>query len=89
MTRHQTASAVRWEAVIVALLGTGLGALIGVFFGWAISVTLADSGLTSFSVPGVALVVIVVVGVLGGVIAALRPSWRAAHLDVLRAIASE
>ena len=89
MTRHQTASAVQWEAAIVALIGTGLGALLGLFFGWAISVTLADNGLTSFSVPGVALVVIVVAGVIGGVIAALRPSWRAAHLDVLRAIASE
>ena len=89
MTRHQTASAVQWEAAIVALIGTGLGALLGLFFGWAISVTLADNGLTSLSVPGVALVVIVVAGVIGGVIAALRPSWRAAHLDVLRAIASE
>ena len=47
MTRHQTASAVRWEAAIVALLGTGLGALLGLFFGWAISVTLRDEGLTA------------------------------------------
>jgi putative ABC transport system permease protein len=89
MTRHQTASAVRWEAAIVALLGTGLGALLGLFFGWAVSVTLAGNGLTSFTVPVVAVVVIVAVGVIGGVIAAIRPSWRAAHLDVLRAIASE
>ena len=89
MTRHQTASAVRWEAAIVALLGTGLGALLGLVFGWAISVTLRDEGLTSFSMPVVALVVILAIGVAGGVVAALRPSWRAAHLDVLRAIASE
>jgi hypothetical protein len=27
--------------------------------------------------------------VLGAVLAAIRRSWRAAHLDVLRAIASE
>jgi len=89
MTRNQMASAVRWEAAIVALLGTGLGALLGLFFGWAISVTLRDEGLTSFSVPIIALVVIAAIGVLGGVIAALRPSWRAARLDVLRAIATE
>jgi putative ABC transport system permease protein len=89
MTRHQTASTVRWEAAIVALLGTGLGALLGVFFGWAISVTLRDDGLTSFSMPVTALLVIVGIGMIGGVIAALRPGWRAARLDVLRAIATE
>ena len=89
MTRHQTASAVRWEAAIVALLGTGLGALLGILFGWAISVTLRDDGITSFTVPVVAVVVIVAIGVAGGVVAAWRPSWRAAHLDVLRAIATE
>ena len=89
MTRHQTASAVRWEAVIVALLGTGLGALLGIFFGWAISVTLRDDGITSFTVPVFAIGVIVAIGVCGGVLAAWRPSWRAAHLDVLRAIATE
>jgi putative ABC transport system permease protein len=89
MTRHQMASTVRWEAAIVALLGTGLGALLGLFFGWAISVTLRDDGFTAFSVPVVAVVVIVGISVIGGVLAAIRPSWRAAHLDVLRAIASE
>jgi putative ABC transport system permease protein len=89
MTRHQTAKTVRGEAAIVALLGTGLGALLGVFFGWAISVTLREDGLTTFSMPIVGLIVIVAAGVAGGVIAAVRPAWRAAHLDVLRAIASE
>ena len=30
-----------------------------------------------------------VLAVLGAVLAAIRPGWRAAHLDVLRAIANE
>jgi putative ABC transport system permease protein len=89
MTRHETASSVRWEAAIIALLGTGLGVVLGLFFGWAISVTLADKGLTSFSVPVVAVIVIVAIGVLGGVFAAWRPSRRAARVDLLRAIATE
>jgi hypothetical protein len=42
-----------------------------------------------FSVPLTPLLVILGIGVIGGVVAALRPGWRAAHLDVLRAIASE
>ena len=89
MTRQQTASAVRWEAAIVALLGTGLGALLGILFGWAISVTLRDDGVATFTVPVIAVAVIVAIGVAGGVVAAWRPSWRAAHLDVLRAITTE
>jgi putative ABC transport system permease protein len=89
MTKHQTASVVRWEAVIVALLGTGLGALLGILFGWAISVTLREDGITRFTVPVFAIAVIVAIGVGGGVLASLRPSWRAAHLDVLRAITTE
>jgi putative ABC transport system permease protein len=89
MTRHQTASTVRWEAAIVALMGAGIGAVLGLVFGWAISVALRDDGLTTLTVPVFALVAIVLVGATGGVIAALRPGWRAAHLDVLRAIAAE
>jgi putative ABC transport system permease protein len=89
MTRHQTSTAVRREAAIVALLGTGLGAILGVFFGWAIGVTLGGGGLTGFNIPVTALVAIIVFGVLGGILAALRPGWRASHLDVLRAISTE
>jgi putative ABC transport system permease protein len=89
MTRHQTGSAIRWEAAIVATLGTALGALLGLFFGWAISVTLRDEGLTTFNIPVMSIAVIVVVGAIGGVLAAVRPGWRAAHLDVMRAIATE
>jgi putative ABC transport system permease protein len=89
MTRHQTRVTVRREAAIVALLGTGLGASLGVFFGWAIGVALGGGGLTGFGLPVTSLVVIVVIGVLGGVLAAVRPGRRAAHLDVLRAISTE
>ena len=89
MTRHQTSTAVRREAAIVALLGTGLGAVLGVFFGWAIGVALGGGGLTGFPIPVTGLAVIVVIGVLGGVLAAVRPGWRASHLDVLRAISTE
>ena len=74
----------RRQTVMGLLLGIGLG----VFFGWAISVTLRDGGLGDFALPVGALVVVTAIGVVGGVLAAVRPAWRAAHLDVLRAIAS-
>jgi putative ABC transport system permease protein len=89
MTRRQTAASVRWEAMLVALLGSGLGIVLGVAFGWAISVVLRDEGAAAVSLHPMSLVIIVAMGVLGGVIAALRPGRRAARLDVLRAIANQ
>jgi putative ABC transport system permease protein len=88
-TRPQTRATVRWEAVLIALLGSGLGALIGIFLGWSISVAIRGEGLAAFSLPIAPLVVIALIAVLGGVLAALRPAMRAARLDVLRAIATE
>jgi putative ABC transport system permease protein len=89
MTRHQTGSAVRWEAAMVATIGTGLGVALGLGFGWALAVTLREDGLATFNVPVITVVAIAAAGVIGGLLAALRPGWRAAHLDVLRAIAGE
>lgn len=89
MTRGQTRSSVRWESVIVALLGTATGVLLGIFFGWSISVTIRDSGLGTFTFPGVPILVIAALAVLGAVLAATRPASRAARLDVLHSIAEE
>lgn len=89
MDRRQTRSAIRWEAVLIALVGTLTGLLIGVFFGWALSVTLRGEGLTAFSFPVVALLVIAALAVTGGVLAASRPARRAARIDVLRAITTD
>ena len=55
MTRRQLRSSVRWESVIIALLGTLLGLVIGVVFAWAMVKALADQGIDKFSVaPGAA-----------------------------------
>ena len=41
----------RWESVIIALLGTLLGLVIGIFFGWAVVEALKDEGISEFSPP--------------------------------------
>ena len=89
MTRHQTRAAVRWESVLIALLGTGLGVLVGMFLGWSISITIRDSGLGTFTVPWTSLLIVALLAVLGAVIATIRPARRAARLDILHAIATE
>ena len=89
MTRSQLRSAIRWESVIIALQGTLLGLVIGLFFGWALVRALHDEGLTVFRVPFGSVLAIVVLAAVAGMIAAISPSRRAAKLDVLRAIVSE
>jgi putative ABC transport system permease protein len=89
MTRPQLRAAIRWESVIIALQGTLLGLVIGIFFGWALTAALHDQGITVFRVPVTALLIVVLLAALAGALAAVLPSRRAAKLDVLRAVVTE
>jgi putative ABC transport system permease protein len=88
-TRRQLRAMVRGEAFTVALFGTVVGVGLGLFLGWAMVEALADEGFTSFAVPTTSLAVVLAVGALVGVVAAVRPARRAARMDVLDAIATE
>ncbi len=89
MTRHQLRAMIRWESVIIALQGTVLGLLIGVFFGWALVLAMRSQGITEFSIPVLNLVIVVVLAALAGAAAAIWPSRRAAKLNILHAIVTE
>lgn len=89
MTRAQLRSTVRWEAVIVALIGTAIGLVLSVVLSWLIVRGLAPYGLGTFSIPYGQMLTVVVLGAVLGVLAALRPARRAARLNVLDAISSE
>jgi putative ABC transport system permease protein len=87
-TRRQTRTMVRGEAIIVGLIGTVGGLGLGLFLGWALVAALASEGFASFAIPVGTLAVVVTLGAIVGVMAAVRPARRAARLDVLSAIAS-
>ncbi|HEY6533033.1 MAG TPA: FtsX-like permease family protein [Acidimicrobiales bacterium] len=89
MARTQVRSSIRWESVLISLVGTGTGLAIGLAFGWALVRALADDGITVFAVPWSQLLVIMALAALAGVAAALYPAWRASRLDVLAAIAAD
>jgi putative ABC transport system permease protein len=89
MTRGQLRSTIRWESVVIALQGTVLGLVVGVFFGWALVEAMADEGLNTLDIPYTTLAVVVVLAAIAGIVAAVLPARRAAKLDVLRAIVSE
>jgi putative ABC transport system permease protein len=87
-SRRQLRAMVRGEALTVALFGTVGGVGLGLFLAWAMLEALADQGFTSFVVPTTSLAVVLVIGALVGVTAAIRPARRAARLDILDAIAA-
>jgi len=89
MSRRQLRSSIRWESVIIALLGTLVGLVIGFLFGWAVIQALKDQGFTRFAPPAGQLILVVIVGGLAGVLAAIFPARRAAKLDVLKAVTHE
>ncbi len=89
-TTRQMRSMIRWESLMVAVFGTTLGLLLGVFFGWSLMRAASTEAFpTTVSLPFGLLVTVLVVGIGAGLVAAIRPARRAARLDVLQAIATE
>jgi putative ABC transport system permease protein len=89
MSRKQVKRMIRWESVIIAVMGALLGVVIGVFFGWALQQALANQGVTELVIPVGQLAIYVLFAGLAGVLAAIWPARRAAKLNVLEAIAYE
>jgi putative ABC transport system permease protein len=87
MARRQVRAMVRWESVVIALFGTCLGLLIGLFFSWAMVRAVAEG--VALTVPAGQLALGALAAAVAGVLAAIVPARRAARLDVLAAIATE
>ena len=89
MTRPQLRSSVRWEAVIVALMGTAIGIGLGLGLSYTMVQVLESKGINQFDIDPTFLVIVVLGGAALGVIASVRPSFKASKLNVLEAISTE
>ena len=87
MTRRQTRRMIRWEAVIIAVFGGVLGILVGTLLGFIAVQAMPDSFITDFGIPVGNFVIILVMCIIAGVLAAILPARRAARLNILDAIA--
>jgi putative ABC transport system permease protein len=85
MARRQVRAMVRWESVIIALFGTFMGLVIGLFFSWA----MVRADKVALTVPVGQLAAGVLLAAVAGIVAAILPARRASRLDVLGAIATE
>ena len=89
MTRAQVRAMVRWESVVISLIGALSGAALGIGIGLALSQALKDEGIKSISIPGPQIALYVALAAVAGVLAALGPARSAAKVDVLRAVVSD
>ncbi|MED5551286.1 MAG: FtsX-like permease family protein, partial [Actinomycetota bacterium] len=87
MTRRQTRRMIRWEAVIIAVFGGVLGILVGTLLGFIAVQAMPESFITDFGIPVGNFVIILVMCIVAGVLAAILPARRAARLNILDAIA--
>ena len=88
MTSRQLRRTVRYEAAIIALIGTLVGLVLGLFFGWAAFDALG-LGYSDFAIPWVALVAIGFAGLVAGLLSGVLPARRAGRLEVLDAIGTQ
>ncbi len=88
MSRRQVRAMIRAESVITAAIGTVLGIVLGIAFAAIVSRPLAEQGFV-FEIPIVALILVVLLALLAGVVAAIPPARRAARVDILRAVTTE
>ena len=89
LSRRQLKRMLRLESIVIALLGAALGVVLGVAFGVALQRSLADDGIDVLAVPWPQLGLFVGLAGLVGILAAWWPGWRAARLDILRAVTTE
>ena len=88
MTRRQVRRMIRQESIITALIGAAIGLPLGIFLAALVNRALSEFDVR-FSIPWGQLVVLTIVAIVIGVLAAIMPARRAAKLDPLRAIAYE
>ena len=89
MTKAQTRRMIRWESIMVAVIGAILGIVVGLFFGIVVTAALKSQGINQLSIPALQIAGLVLFGVVAGILAGFFPARRAANLNILEAISYE
>lgn len=89
-TRRQVRRMVLAESLLLSVLGTGFGAVAGLWLGYALVAAMGAVGWQMpYAFPWSGLVATVVVGIGFGVLASLGPARSASRLDVVAALHQE
>ncbi len=89
-TRRQVRRMVLAESLLLSAIGTGFGAIAGLWLGYALVAAMSALGWEMpYAFPWSGLIATVVVGVVFGVLASLGPARSASRLDVVQALRQE
>jgi ABC-type antimicrobial peptide transport system permease subunit len=88
MTRRQVRRMIRQESIITALIGAAVGLPLGIFLAALVNRALGEYDIR-FAIPWGQLLVLTIVAIVIGILAAIMPARRAAKLNPLEAIAYE
>jgi putative ABC transport system permease protein len=88
MTRRQVRRMIRQESIITALIGAAVGLPLGIFLALLVNRALSEYDVR-FAIPWAQLLVLTIVAIVIGILAAIMPARRAARLNPLEAIAYE
>ena len=88
MTRRQVRRMIRQESIITALIGAAIGLPLGIFLSALVNTALSEFDVR-FAIPWLQLLVLTIVAIVIGILAAIMPARRAAKLNPLEAIAYE
>ncbi len=88
MTRRQVRRMIRQESIITALIGAAIGLPLGIFLAALVNEALSEYEVR-FAIPWAQLLILTIVAIVIGILAAIMPARRAAKLDPLEAIAYE
>ncbi|MER7461242.1 FtsX-like permease family protein [Micromonospora sp. NPDC126480] len=89
LRRAQTMRMIVVEAVVISVFGALLGIAVGSGLGAAVVEALRDEGISDLVLPWADMGVMVALGAVVGVVAAVLPAIRAARINVLGAIAHD
>ncbi len=78
-----------WQFLIEAVTLTGIGALLGLFFGWLVSSAIRASTPIAASIPPGAVLAALLASAFTGILFGMIPAARAARLDPVEALRHE
>ncbi|MEU0933185.1 MULTISPECIES: FtsX-like permease family protein [unclassified Embleya] len=88
-SRRQIRRMIRLESMVIATFGALVGLALGMAWGIGAQRLLAKQGLDVLEVPWGTVIGIVIAAAVVGLLAAVMPAFRAARMNVLRAIATD
>jgi putative ABC transport system permease protein len=84
-----TRATILWQFLIEAVTLTGIGALIGLAFGWLVALAIRSGTSIEASIPPLAAIAAMLASAVTGVLFGMIPAARASRLDPVEALRHE